>query len=128
MIGPTISPIISGFVSASYLGWRFTFWIATIVGGLFYIPVILCPETFGPILLLKRAHRLREAGAEDVVAPLELDDRSMASIFKTTLTRPFRMFFKESIVLLTSLFLSLIYGTFYLFFQVNHVITFPTVL
>jgi hypothetical protein len=41
----------------------------------------------------------------------------LKSIFVVTLTRPFRMFWQESIVFFTSLFLSLLYGTFYLSFS-----------
>lgn len=119
MIGPACSPFISGFVSNSALGWRMTFWIGTIVASLSFIPVLWCPETFAPVILLAKARRLRKAGETSVIAPLELEDRSLTSILTTTITRPFRMFGQEAIVLLTSLFLSLLYGTFYLFFQVH---------
>ncbi|KAL7271416.1 hypothetical protein RUND412_005824 [Rhizina undulata] len=118
MIGPVVSPLVSGFVSAGRLGWRMSFWISAIFAGLSFIPVaFLCPETYAPIILLKRAQKMRNEGQADVIAPIELDDRSLKSIFSTTLTRPFRMFWNESIVFLTSLFMSLLYGTFYLFFQ-----------
>ena len=117
MVGPTLSPVIGGFVSASPAGWRMVFWLDVMIAGLSYIPFFWCPETFAPVLLLRKAARLRSQGETDVIAPLELEDRSLKSSIKTTLSRPFRMFWYESIVLLVSLYLSLIYGTFYIFFQ-----------
>lgn len=117
MIGPTLSPVIGGFVSNSRLGWRMVFWIEVIVSALSFIPLTFCPETFAPILLLRKARRLRSQGATGLIAPLELEDRSFKSSLKTTLSRPFRMFFFEAVVLLVSIFLSFVYGVFYLFFQ-----------
>lgn len=117
MVGPTFAPLISGYVSASPLGWRMAFWIGVIAAGVSFIPLLfLCPETYGPILLVRRAQKMRKNGDKNAIAPLELDERSLMRIFATTLTRPLRMFWQESIVFLTSIFLALLYGTFYLFF------------
>lgn len=118
MIGPTLSPSVSGYISETKLGWRMSFWIVSVVAGISFIPLIFfCPETYGPILLLRRAEKMRKEGDFSAAAPIELDDRSLKSIFVVTLTRPFRMFWQESIVFFTSLFLSLLYGTFYLSFS-----------
>ncbi|TGO83539.1 hypothetical protein BPOR_0630g00080 [Botrytis porri] len=46
-----------GFISP-VLGWRWTFWIGLIVAGVSCAPLVFLPETYGPILLLKRAQRL----------------------------------------------------------------------
>lgn len=116
MVGPTFAPMIGGYVSVSPEGWRMAFWIGVIVAGLTLPLLVFCPETYGPILLVHRARVMRNKGDKDAIAPLELDERSLSSIFATALTRPFRMFWKESIVFLTSIFLALLYGTFYLFF------------
>lgn len=110
MLGPVISPIVSGFLSASSLGWRMSFWVCAILAGVTYLGVVLCPETFAPTILRHRAEKLRKAGHVNVVAPSELESRSLSSVFSTTLTRPFRMLGQEAIVFSTSLFLSLIYG------------------
>ncbi|RPB01133.1 MFS general substrate transporter [Choiromyces venosus 120613-1] len=118
MVGPTLAPFISGYISETALGWRMAFWLGFIVAAISFIPLIFfCPETYAPILLLRRAQKMRTEGDIHAVAPLELDDRSLKSIFATTLTRPFRMFWQESTVFFTSMFLSLLYGTFYLSFQ-----------
>ena len=119
MIGPVVSPIISGFVSASYLTWRFCFWILLIVGVAILIPqFVWLPETFGPVLLIDKAKRLRaETGDDSFVAPAELEDRSVRRMLKLTLTRPLEMLFTEAIVAAISLYLAFVYGTFYMTFQ-----------
>lgn len=116
MVGPTFAPMIAGYVSVSPMGWRMAFWIGVIIAAVSLPLLFLCPETYGPVLLVHRAQKLRKEGDKNAIAPLELDERSLSSIFATTLTRPFRMFWKESIVFLTSIFLALLYGTLYLFF------------
>lgn len=117
MIGPACSPFITGFISKSSAGWRMSFWLAAMIAGLSFLTVLWCPETFAPAILRRKAQRLRKAGETNVIAPIELEERKWTSVLATAASRPFRMFFFESIVLLTSLFLSLLYGTFYLFFQ-----------
>ncbi|KAG0642276.1 major facilitator superfamily domain-containing protein [Tuber brumale] len=118
MVAPTLAPFISGYISETRLGWRMAFWIGFIIAAIsFILLVFFCPETYAPILLLRRAEKIRAEGDIYAVAPLELDDRNLKRIFATTITRPFRMFWQESIVFFTSMFLSLLYGTFYLSFQ-----------
>ena len=91
--------------------------VDVIIAVISFVPICLCPETFAPVLLLKKAKRLRSQGEDDVIAPVELEDRSLKAAIKTNTSRPFRMFFRETIVLAIGLYLSMIYGTFYLFFQ-----------
>lgn len=88
------------------------------VAAVSFIPLWFMPETFAPKILLDRAKKLRkQTGRTDILAPVELEDRSLKTILVATMTRPFRMFFQESIVFFASMYLSLIYATFYLFFQ-----------
>lgn len=119
MIGPTLAPMVSGFVSPTYLTWRFCFWILLIIGNLILIPQLwLLPETFGPTLLVQKAKKLRgETGDNTFAAPAELDDRSIKRVFIVAMTRPLEMLFTEAIVGCVSLYLAFVYGTFYMTFQ-----------
>lgn len=86
-------------------------------------PVLFLPETYGPILLAKRAARLREStGDQDIVAPIELEDKGWKQMATITLTRPLRMIISELIVLATCLYLSLAYGIFYMYFTAYPII------
>lgn len=119
MIGPALAPIVSGFVSPTYLTWRFCFWILLIIGILILVPQLwLLPETFGPALLVQKAKKLREETGDDTfVAPAELEDRSIRRILRVAMTRPLEMLFTEAIVGCVSLYLAFVYGTFYMSFQ-----------
>lgn len=115
-MGPVCGPWLSGFIAV--VGWRWAFWLGLIIGGVSLPLVALLPETFAPVILEKRARRLRlETGDLHIVAPLEFEDRSLRGIFGATLTRPFRMLIGEPIVSLTCLYLALAYAIFYIFFQ-----------
>lgn len=70
--------------------------------------LLLLPETYGPVILKKRAHTLRKkTGNKNIFAPIELEKKGAREILTTILARPFQMFFFEAIVLLTCLYLSL---------------------
>ncbi|CAG8973316.1 hypothetical protein HYALB_00000078 [Hymenoscyphus albidus] len=71
-VGPLIAPPLSGFISPA-LGWRWTFWVGFVFACVTLAPVLLLPETYGPVLLARRAARLRkETGSPDIVAPFDL--------------------------------------------------------
>ena len=57
--GPILGPLISGFVSV--VSWRWSFWIALILAGVTWVTFIFQPETYAPIILLKRARKLRRS-------------------------------------------------------------------
>lgn len=81
------------------------------------------PETFGPILLAKRAAKLRKStNNPNIFAPIELEKKGWKQMATVTLTRPLRMICFEFIVLATCLYLSLAYGIFYLFFEAYPII------
>jgi hypothetical protein len=93
------------------------FWIGLIIAGASLPFLFLLPETYGPVLLTKRAARLRKiTGDNTIIAPMELEDRSWKQLATITLTRPIRMLCFELIVLATCLYLSLAYGIFYMYF------------
>ena len=89
------------------------------LAGVTAIPICFyAPETFGPVLLQQKAKRLRkETGDDFIVAPMELDNRKVRTILANSFATPFKMCFTEAIVGLSSLYLGLVYGTFYLSFQ-----------
>ncbi len=72
------------------------------------------PETFGPVILKRKAKKLRkETGSDKYVAPAELEKQEVREIITQVLMRPIRMFLFEAIVLFTCMFLALEYGIFY---------------
>lgn len=102
----------------SEISWRWTFWFGLILAGVVLPFVALVPETYAPILLKRKAKKLRkETGDENIVAPFDLEKRGLKAILTVTLARPIRMLVNEWIVLFTCLYLGLVYAIFCLFFQ-----------
>jgi len=88
-----------------------------------FIPLLLVPETYAPVLLSRRARKLRKIpGNAHLYAPHELEKKNIKHVLSVVLTRPVRMFFFEAIVLFSCLYLSFAYGIFYMFFQAYPVI------
>ncbi|GAB5592809.1 Synaptic vesicle transporter SVOP [Umbelopsis nana] len=116
-IGPAIGPLIGGFIGDN-LGWRWLYWITLIVSGVIYLLMVFTvPETYAPTLLSRRAAKLRkETGDESYVTEQELDKRPFTDRMQVFLVRPFQLLFGELIVLLLSLYMSVLYGLLYMFF------------
>lgn len=116
-IGPAIGPLIGGFLSDAK-GWRWLYWIQLILAGVVYILITFTvPETYAPTILKKRAAKLRkETGSPSHVTEAELDLRPLSERLRIFLIRPFQLLFGEMIVLLISVYMSVLYGLLYMFF------------
>jgi MFS family permease len=119
-IGPTLSPVIGGFITMSYLGWRWTQWITLILAALFgTIGFFVIPESYAPVLLARRAKKLRyETKNWALHAKAEEEPVGIKVIVDKYLLRPFKMMFLEPILVLVTIYMSVIYGIMYLFFSV----------
>jgi multidrug resistance protein len=116
-MGPLFSPILSGYITPA-LGWRWTFWIGLIIAGACLPPMFLIPETYAPILLTRRAAKLRkETGNPNIFSAHELEDQDWKHVATVTLTRPVRMILFELIVGATCLYLAIAYAIFYMTFS-----------
>ncbi|KAG0648840.1 Polyamine transporter 3 [Hyphodiscus hymeniophilus] len=122
-IGPLIAPIISGFVAPTSLGWRWSFWIGLIFAGASWPALLWLPETYGPVLLTRRARKLRAStNNPNIFAPLELEKKGFKQMATVTLTRPLRMLVFELIVLATCIYVSVAYAIFYMYFTAYPII------
>jgi multidrug resistance protein len=108
--GPLIGPIASGYIGV--ISWRWAYWLMLILAGVTWPPLLLMPETYGPVVLKKKAQAMRKQG-RTVLAPIELDPPDVYQMIVVILTRPVRMFLFESIVLFSCLYTALIYAIFY---------------
>ncbi|KAJ0426713.1 major facilitator superfamily domain-containing protein [Aspergillus carlsbadensis] len=118
-IGPIIGPIVGGFITESYLGWRWTAWITMIMAATSgIISVIFLPETYAPVLLQRKASRLRlETKNWALHAKLDESPVNLQSILTRYLSRPLVMLLKEPILQLITLYMTFIYGFIYLLFE-----------
>ncbi|KAI4132771.1 MAG: hypothetical protein LQ347_002454 [Umbilicaria vellea] len=105
-MGPTLGPIVGGFLGEAK-GWR---WVeglmAIFTGALWILGALTIPETYPPVLLRKRAAALSKATGHVYRSKLELNKASTPSVgaaFKTALSRPWVLLFREPIVFLLSI-------------------------
>ena len=117
-IGPVAGPIVGGFVTISYLGWRWTEYITAIWAfAMTGIGILVIPETFEGTLLKQRARRLRTKTKNWALhAKIEEKVVSPRDIAVRYLLRPFQMLVQEPILLLITLYVGVIYGFLYLCF------------
>ncbi len=117
--GPALGPIVSGFIEVSNVNWRWLFWVCTIFSGACLVLVVLfLPETFAPIILLKKAKRIRkETGDNRYKAPIELIEINWNDRLNKTLLKPFIMLVQEPMLAVMTVYLSFVYGVVYLLFE-----------
>lgn len=114
--GPVLGPLLGGFIG-KYANWRWLYWVNMCFAGGVWISLLFLPETFAPILLKRRAKKLRkETGDSSYVTEQEVLPRPISEIVVETLIRPFQMLVEEPILLLMSLYVSLVYGLLYAYF------------
>ncbi|RAH50603.1 MFS transporter [Aspergillus brunneoviolaceus CBS 621.78] len=114
-VGPFASPFTGGFITMSYLHWRWTMYIASIMGFLgFALLLLFYRETYAPALLQQKAaivrRQTRNWGIHAKQDEVEIDLRELITV---NFSRPFRMLFTEPIVFLVTLYMSFIYGLMY---------------
>lgn len=116
--GPMLAPFIGGFITMSYLGWRWTEYIVAIMGfvGLGLV-IWLVEETYPPVILVNKAAELRRRTKNwGIHAKQEEIEVDLRELLEKNLSRPMRMLFTEPIVLLLSIYMAFVYGLLYLFF------------
>ncbi|KAI0506707.1 putative MFS transporter [Xylaria bambusicola] len=123
LLGPVIGPVIGGFV-AEYLGWRWTFWLILIIAGVVsLLAVPLMWETFEPVLLKRRAARLRKStNNPNFHARFDNKNLTPRQSLARAIVRPIKLLFLSLIVFLLSIYGAFMFGLAYILFT-----TFPAV-
>ena len=116
VFGPLFGPIISGFISV--ISWRWSFWVGLMLAGVTLIPLIMMSETYAPIILKRRAKRLRMETNDDTLhAVIEYENATLSHVIKVVLYRPISMFIHEPLVFFSCLYMAFVYAIFYVFLQ-----------
>lgn len=119
--GPTIGPVIgSALVVNPNLGWRWTEYISAIWAFTIFAVTVFClPEVYTPVLLKRKAIRLRkETGNEDYYHPHENMKMDFKSLIEKQFSRPLLMLFTEPMVTCIAVYASFVYALLYLTLEV----------
>ncbi|KAK8111534.1 uncharacterized protein PG998_007991 [Apiospora kogelbergensis] len=117
-LGPSIGPIAAGFLGEA-AGWRWIEGLMAAFTGLLWIIVSLTvPETYTPVILRRRAEKLTQITGKVHISKLDAGKpkKTVMQEFKVALSRPWQLLFREPIVLLTALYMAIVYGTLYMMF------------
>ncbi|GFF62610.1 uncharacterized transporter C1529.01 [Aspergillus udagawae] len=109
-------PVIGGYL-AKGAGWQWVFWLVAILSG---VLTILClvsiPETYAPVLLIRKAARLRKETGNPKLHSVFDNPKSPLCTFATAIFRPTKMLLFAPIATIMALYIALIYGYMYLLF------------
>lgn len=116
-LGPAIGPIIAGFIN-QYTLWRWSFYVLIIWAGVQWMGIVfLVPETYHPVLLKRKARKLRKDTDNPAwYAPAEKMDKSIIRTVLWSCIRPFQLLTREPMCALLCLESSVLLGILYLFF------------
>ncbi|KAI6090601.1 MFS multidrug transporter [Hypoxylon rubiginosum] len=114
MLGPVVGPIIGGYLGDA-LGWRWCFWLITILCGFLEICFLLLLRETYPVQILKRkANQLRKETGNTSLRTKYETEHTTAQLFQNACVRPLVLLFTSLILFLMSLYVGVVYGYLYL--------------
>ena len=135
ILGPAVGPVIGGYIT-EVAGWRWMFWAISVavscgrcfqetnsaladfgqIGVVNIIALCVLRETYSPVLLERKASRLRkETGNASYRSKLASKMKS-AALFKQSIIRPSKMLLCCPVVTILCTYVAVLYGTLYLLF------------
>lgn len=115
--GPVIGPIVCGWITVGSGRLDLFFWVNLAFAGLVLVLIGLIPETYAPLILKRRAAKLRkEKGNPDIITEQEKHKLTLMDIVRTSLIRPITMIMTEPVLDLMCMYIVLIYAMLYAFF------------
>jgi MFS family permease len=106
--GPSLGPVVSGWIAVGGASWRWIFWVLTMFSGICLVAIFFTlPETYGPVILLRKAQRIRkETGDKRYYAPVEAVKLPIGPRLYNILAMPFKILFLEPMLIAITVYQS----------------------
>ena len=118
--GPVFGPLLGGFAVQGET-WQWSIWVLLwLSGGTLALLLFTLPETSSVNILYRKARRLRSKLGNDKLVSLgekEGEQMTAAEIASMVLVRPFVIMLLDPIVLFLNLYIALLYGVLYIWFE-----------
>ncbi|KAF7556934.1 hypothetical protein G7Z17_g1050 [Cylindrodendrum hubeiense] len=116
LLGPIIGPVVGGALTEAK-GWRWDFWVITIVSGAIVAGMFfVMRESYAPVILERKARRLRKETG-NILLRSKLDEGlSSSDLLKRAIVRPMRLLLFSPICTIFAVYLAVVYGYLYLLF------------
>ncbi|KAK1510499.1 uncharacterized protein CCOS01_15330 [Colletotrichum costaricense] len=116
LLGAAVGPIIGGFIAARTT-WRWMFWSTSMFQAvMIFVSFFSFPESYSPLILRRRAARLRkETGETRYYTFSERIDagKSTLAVIRNSLTRPLRLLLFHPIIQVSAVLSGFNYGILY---------------
>ncbi|KAL7931570.1 major facilitator superfamily domain-containing protein [Trichoderma chlorosporum] len=121
VVGPTIAPVIGGFVSET-IGWRWVNWLSCIPAAIVVVAMIfLNRETNHRVLIARKTKKLQKELNQPELRSCYVDPDapvlSKRQVLLLGLTRPIKMLFRSPSIFGLSLYIAFAYGCLYLMYN-----------
>lgn len=117
-LGPVLGPLFGGFIN-QHLYWRWTYHLITAWSfGQVIALLTLVPETFAPVIIKRKAAKLRkQTGNLKFWTEYDDADKNIGQEILVSLYTPFQLLLLDRMALLLSTWTALLLGILYLAFQ-----------
>lgn len=115
--GPVFGPLVCGWINVETKRIDVIIWVNLAFAGFMWIAASLVPETYAPVILKRKAKRLRkETGNPKIMTEQEAQGLSIKEIIQSCLVRPLYFVISEPVLDLVCFYVCLIYALLYAFF------------
>lgn len=115
MLGPALGPIVGGLIT-QHTTWRWVFWGAAIIDGILQIfTAFFFRESYGPVILSRKARLLRKAtGNYQLRTPYESEDRRISNVIILSLKRPLVILTSHPVIQVAAFYGAVQFGSLYI--------------
>ncbi|CRG83296.1 putative transporter C530,02 [Talaromyces islandicus] len=122
LLGPAVGPVAGSYLAAA-AGWRWVFWLLLIVNGTMgIICALIYPETYAPVILERKAKKLRKTTGNSALYTKGQRQLSASVVLKRAISRPIKMFLFCPVVTGLAIYNAVVYGFTYLLFSTFSVV------